>query len=90
MTLSLELVATWVVMPALGVAILVALFALLRGPQLADRVVALDLLATNAVAVAAVLALSSRQAALLDVAIVVALLAFLSTVGFTHYMERHR
>jgi multicomponent Na+:H+ antiporter subunit F len=59
-----------------------------RGPSLADRVVALDLLAILTVAFAALFAIASGQAAFLDVAIALALVAFLGTVAFARYAER--
>ena len=65
-----------------------ALARLLRGPTLADRVVALELMGTISVGVIAVYALLVDQHELLDAATVVALVAFLGTVGFANYIER--
>lgn len=61
---------------------------LLRGPTLADRVVALELMGTISVGVIAVYSLLVDQHELLDAATVVALVAFLGTVGFANYIER--
>ena len=89
MTLLSQL-ALWVGLPALGLALLLTLFRILRGPTLPDRIVGLDLLGTLGISIAAVVALSARDAVYLDVAIVLALLAFLGTVAFASYLERSR
>lgn len=69
---------------AMGLAVL----RLARGPSLPDRVVALDLLTVLAVAFCSLFALASDQAAFLDVAIALALIAFLATVAFARFAER--
>ncbi|MCS6954168.1 MAG: monovalent cation/H+ antiporter complex subunit F [Bryobacterales bacterium] len=77
-----------VVLVVLAAALLLAVGRLIRGPSLPDRVVALDLMATIGVAMMAVESLLARQIAMLDAGIVVALVAFLGTVAFAHYLER--
>ncbi len=72
----------------IGVAMLLTLGRLLRGPTLADRVVALDLLAFFAAGAIAVSAVSFQRNELLIVAVVVALLAFIGTAAFAMYLER--
>ena len=64
-----------------------ALYRLVRGPTLPDRVVGLDLITSVAVAMAALYALVSGQTAFLDVAIALALFAFLATLGLARYIE---
>lgn len=77
-------------LPVLGLALLLTLVRLAKGPTLADRVVALDLLGTLGISVVAVVALAARNSVYLDVAIVLALLSFLGTVAFAAYLERSR
>ncbi len=71
-----------------GVALLLAFVRLVRGPDLANRVVALDLLSALGVGIAAAGAVLSNDAVYLDVALVLALIAFLGTVGFARYGEQ--
>lgn len=78
------------VLLVLVLALALAFVRLLRGPALPDRVVALDLIATIAAGIMATYALLTRQIAVLDVAIATALVAFLGTVAFAHYLERGR
>ncbi len=61
---------------------------LVRGPSLPDRVVALDLITILAVAFSALFAIAADEPAYLDVAIALALVAFLATVAFARFAER--
>ena len=65
-----------------------AFLRLVRGPSLPDRVVALDLIGTFAVGIIAAYDIATEQPILLDAATVVALVAFLGTVAFAHYVEK--
>lgn len=71
-------------------AILLAFVRLVKGPSLPDRVVALDLITVLAVAFCALFAISSGEAAFLDVAIALALVAFLATVALARFSERRK
>lgn len=71
-------------------AMVVAFIRLAIGPTLADRVVALDLMTVLSVAFAALFAIASDHQAYLDVAIALALVAFLATVAFARYAERRQ
>lgn len=77
-----------IAMAVLGVAMVLAVIRLLRGPTLADRVVALDLLAFFSVGIVALAAVVSDRAELVIVAVVVALLTFMGTAAFALYLER--
>ncbi len=69
-------------------AMLLAFARLVRGPTLPDRVVALDLMTSLAVGMSAVYAVVTGQQLFLDAALVLALIAFLSTAAFAHYVEK--
>ncbi|MEM9418271.1 MAG: monovalent cation/H+ antiporter complex subunit F [Planctomycetota bacterium] len=79
-----------VLLGVLGLSMVCAAVRLLRGPSLSDRVVALDLLVVAAVAVVALLAWVYRQPALIDLAVLLALTAFISTVALAWYIERSK
>ncbi len=68
--------------------VVLSLIAMIRGPSLADRVVALDLITMLALAFAGVTAVATGHPALLDVGISLALVAFLATLAFAWYIER--
>lgn len=69
-------------------AVVLAFVRLVKGPSLADRVVALDMMTVLIVAFCGLFAISSGERAFLDVAIVLALVGFLATVALARYAER--
>lgn len=71
-----------------ALAALMAMLRLLKGPSLADRVVALDLIAALAVGTIAVYSIWTGQPMLLRAAIVVALVVFVGTVAFAMFLEK--
>lgn len=90
MNFSPETFISYGVLPGLAVAALLALVRLVRGPSLPDRVVALDLLATITIGFTAANSVVTGVAAYLDVAVILALIAFLGTVAFAYYLQRRR
>ncbi|MEJ8560746.1 monovalent cation/H+ antiporter complex subunit F [Yoonia sp. GPGPB17] len=66
----------------------IAFIRLARGPSLADRVVALDMMTVSIIAVCGVAAVATGVFALLDVALVLALVGFLATVALARFAER--
>lgn len=86
--MTLQTVALYVALPILLLAVLLAVVRLVRGPNLPDRVVALDLIATLVMGIMAVYAVATDAAVLLDLVVVLALLSFMGTVAFARYVER--
>ncbi len=78
----------WVTLGILVVSIFVALIRLILGPSLPDRVVALGLISTLVIGIVAVDIVLSGQVVLLSVVMVLALVSFLGTIAFAHYLER--
>lgn len=72
----------------LVVSMFVALIRLIVGPSLPDRVVALDLISTLVIGIVAVDIVLTGQIVLLSVVMVLALVSFLGTIAFAHYLER--
>ena len=72
----------------LGASVLLVFVRLVRGPDLANRVVALDLLSILGVGIASAAAVVSGDAVYLDVALILALIAVVSTVAFARYAEQ--
>jgi multicomponent Na+:H+ antiporter subunit F len=70
------------------IAVLLVFVRFLMGPTIADRVIALDLLITIGIGIIAVYSIISNQPTFLDMAMILALIAFLSTVAFSYYLER--
>ena len=72
----------------LGLALLMAVARLIKGPTLPDRVVAMDLIGVLVVGVIVVLAGSTGVRATLDAAIVIALIGFVGTIAYATYVQR--
>ena len=72
----------------MGVGIFLALFRLARGPSLPDRMMAVDLIALMTLGILVAYSMGRETRVLLDVATVLALVAFLGTVSFAHYVEQ--
>lgn len=68
--------------------IILAFARLVRGPDAADRIVALDLISILIVAFLAAFSVYSRETSFLDVAIAYALIAFLGTVALARFLMR--
>jgi len=72
----------------LVVAMIIVVVRLVRGPTLADRVVALDVLAAIAIGFIGAYVVATGATALLDAALVLALVAFVATAAFARFVER--
>jgi multicomponent Na+:H+ antiporter subunit F len=71
----------------LAVAALLALWRVIRGPTLPDRVVAIDLIGVLVVGFAVVSAAATGSPYFLDVAIVIALISFVGTIAYARFIE---
>jgi multicomponent Na+:H+ antiporter subunit F len=77
-----------IVLAVLALAMLLSLLRVALGPTLQDRVVAMDLLAVLTVGMIVTVTAGTGRRALLDAAIVIALVGFLGTVAYAWYVER--
>ena len=87
---TVVLIASRLSLALLIVSIALAFIRLVRGPQAADRVVALDLISVLIVAFLAAYAVHAGDTSFLDVAIAYALVAFLGTVALARFLLRSR
>ena len=65
---------------------LVAGYRVIRGPTTPDRVVGLDTIGTNVVAIAVLFAIQSGSGFFVDVALVLAIIGFISTIAVARYV----
>jgi multicomponent Na+:H+ antiporter subunit F len=84
----IEAIIHYYVLPVLSLAVVLAFIRLVRGPSLPDRVVALDLMNTLGIGIAAVYAIAFNQGTMIDVALTLALISFLGTIAFAYYIEK--
>jgi multicomponent Na+:H+ antiporter subunit F len=85
---SLVVFAGRLAMVVLLISVFLALARLIKGPNAADRIVALDLVSMLIVAFLAAYAIFSGEKSFLDVAIGYALIAFLGTVALARFLMR--
>ena len=74
----------------LGVALLLTGWRLLRGPSLPDRILALDTLYINAVALLVLLGIAFDSPLYFEVALLIALLGFIGTVALCRFVRDGR
>jgi len=70
----------------LGVAMFVTLIRLIRGPNLGDRILALDLITVLGAGFIGALSVLTGFSLYIDIAIALALVSFLSTVALARYL----
>ncbi len=75
-------------MGALAVALALNTYRLLRGPTLPDRILALDTLYINALALLVLLGIRFHTTLYFEAALLIAMLGFISTVVLSKYLLR--
>ena len=88
--MSIENFLTYIILPVLSIATLLVFIRFLLGPTLSDRVISLDLLITIGISVIAIFSIIYDTPSFLDIAMIFALIAFLSTVAFAYYLEKSK
>lgn len=73
---------------AVGLALLLCVWRLLRGPEAPDRVLALDTMYVNVVALVVLLGIRHGSDLFFEAALLVALLGFAATVALARYLSR--
>ena len=73
---------------AVTLAVALCAWRLFRGPETTDRILALDTLSMNAVALSVLLGIRWQTALLFEAALLVAMLGFASTVALARYLSR--
>lgn len=73
---------------AVVLAMLLCAWRLLRGPETTDRLLALDTLYINAVALVILMGMKLRSDLLFEAALIIAMLGFVSTVALARYVSR--
>ena len=73
---------------AVALAIVLCAWRLVRGPDPTDRILAVDTLYINVVALVVLLGIRLNTALLFEAALVIAMLGFVSTVALSRYLTR--
>jgi multicomponent Na+:H+ antiporter subunit F len=78
----------WAAGTLLSFGMIMAFIRLAIGPTLADRVVAIDVLATMTIGALVIVSVVTGTALLLDIALAIALVVFLGTIAMAMTIER--
>jgi multicomponent Na+:H+ antiporter subunit F len=79
-----------VIFPILTLSVILSFIRLYKGPDVADRVIALDLIITIGIGLITAFSIRTGQAMFLDVATIFALIAFLGTIAFSFYLDKRK
>jgi multicomponent Na+:H+ antiporter subunit F len=82
---TLDLVVTAALVVSAALTLLVS-YRIIKGPTVPDRVVALDVIGTNVVAIAVLYAMATLQGFFIDVSLVLAIIGFMSTITVARYV----
>lgn len=77
--------ATWFAFACFTLALLMNLWRLMRGPGLTDRLIAVDTMTMNMVALLTLLGLAAQQQVFMEAALLLAMFGFVSTFAFARY-----
>jgi len=72
----------------IGVGLLCNLWRLAIGPTVADRILALDTMVINAIALIVLAGIDAGRVVLFEAAILIAMVGFISTVAFCRFLLR--
>jgi multicomponent K+:H+ antiporter subunit F len=80
--------ATAVAFATMSLAVLLNLFRLIRGPDVPDRILALDTLYINAIALLVLVGIHYDSPVYFEAALLIALMGFVGTVALSKYLLR--
>lgn len=72
----------------LVLSILAAVYRLIKGPSIPDRVQALDNIGVNIIAAIAIISIFMRTSAFFSVMLLLGILSFIGTIAFARFLER--
>lgn len=68
--------------------IAIAVIRIILGPSMPDRVIALDMIGVNLIAIIAVVSIMLKTKAFLEVILILGILSFIGTIAFSKFIER--
>lgn len=72
----------------IAISTLLLVYRLIKGPSVPDRVIALDAIGINLIAITAIISIAIHTAAFVEVILLLGILAFIGTVAFSKYLEK--
>jgi multisubunit Na+/H+ antiporter MnhF subunit len=81
-------ISVYVAFISLGVAFLAAIFRLIKGPDITDRLIVLDLTASSLIGLVIMVIITSGETVYLNVALITALVMFMGNIAFARYLKK--
>lgn len=78
----------YIVFTLMTILAFVAVYRVLVGPTMPDRMLALDLMGANVIGLIILYSMMNDQPIFIDVAILLAMLGFFGSVAFAYYLEK--
>ncbi len=75
-------------LPLLSISMLLIFIRLFIGPRLIDKVIAIDLIVIVGIGTFSAYSILFDKTAIIDISLILALIAFLSTIAFTYFYEK--
>lgn len=72
----------------LSLTYLAALYRLIKGPSIPDRIIVIDLVASATIGIVLTLIIITGETIYINVALVIALIVFMGTVAFAKYLKK--
>ena len=88
MSINILVLSLDIAVGAVSLAMALCAWRLMRGPHITDRVLAIDTLYINAVALVVLLGIRLQTPLLFEAALIMAMLGFASTVALARYLTR--
>jgi multicomponent Na+:H+ antiporter subunit F len=71
-----------------SITIAIAVIRIILGPSMPDRVIGLDMIGVNLIAMIAVISVVMNTKAFLEVILILGILSFIGTIAFSKFIER--
>jgi multicomponent K+:H+ antiporter subunit F len=81
-------IAIWIALAAIGLALLLNLYRLMRGPDAPDRILALDTAYVNSIALLVLFGIQQGSTLYFEIALLIAMVGFVGTVILAKYLLR--
>ncbi len=81
-------IALWIAFGAVATAQIMAMIRLVIGPHTGDRILALDTMVVNAIGLIVLLGIAQGTIIYFEVALIIAMLGFVSTVAYARFVLR--
>ena len=78
----------WVILIALAILIFASLYRSIKGPSVADRIIAINFISTKVTVMILLISIVLNQTGYMDVALIYALVGFITTLSVSKYLAK--